>query len=122
MYRADRKAVDKVRGGGILLYIKDTISSQEVDKLHLESMEYLAAKIFLGIEGADLILGVFYRAPDSGNEGDKAMFEAMSRMSNKTAIILGDFNYPNIDWVELSNNHINNEFLEVVNDNFFSTW
>lgn len=117
MYRSDRKEVNKVRGGGLLLYVKNTIRSQPGEGGCLESNEYLSCKISHETSG-ELVVGVFYRAPNSGKEGEKVMFEAVARMSNRSCLLLGDFNYPEIDWTDSSNNQINNQFLEIVNDNF----
>jgi len=70
------------------------------------------------------IVGVIYRSPCSKAENDLKLFELINTvcLDNKNKVILvGDFNWPNIDWKSWSvpnNLGIETKFLDTLKKNF----
>jgi len=98
--RKDRSTIEKERGGGILLYVKNSLGAILNEKGEVGICEWLTCSIGVNSK-RNLNLGVFYKAfsgHDPNDFGEKQMFEAITKISNKVSVIVGDFNYPGIDW------------------------
>ena len=71
----------------------------------------------LDFEKSKTLIGICYRPPDSTKINDEALFNLFDKVSSKDVIIMGDFNYPHLDWnSDLINN--SNPFVDCLNDNF----
>jgi hypothetical protein len=98
MFRADRKGC---RGGGVILYINEKIQAtyniQLMDK-NFEQSIWCNVKLQHKI----LIVGLCYRITSSdvnNNETLLNLLDAATVHGHKTSIlIMGDFNYPDIDY------------------------
>ena len=85
------------RGGGVILYIKDTINAMEVNKTNRSAYESVYVKI--KINKKLLIIATIYRPPKTTLENDKLLYDEIETIvSTKTSIICGDFNLPHINW------------------------
>ena len=85
------------RGGGVLLYIKETIPAYEV-QLHEEAdcNEAIWCKLVTG--HTTVTIGVVYRCPNITKENNEKIHNAISEVSKGDCIIMGDFNHGNIKW------------------------
>lgn len=112
IFRCDRA---NRRGGGVLLAIKSELSC-----LPIMITTFLECVwVLLKGSSADILIGVFYRAPDMGSgfaeEFFRILSEVCNRFSNCSLLIFGDFNYPHINWTTLSvaaNERESNSFLQ----------
>jgi len=105
MYRKDRQHDSVSKGGGVLLYIKDTLVSEEVQILNSDHFEdSVWAKIVS--HNSNIIVGVCYRSPTSTDINNGRLLQlldtAVSRVASTHVMILGDFNYPGIDYDNLA--------------------
>ena len=76
----------------------------------------------------DIIICCIYRSPNSDLINDMKLYQTINRVTDKykNVIIIGDFNYPHINWTNPTNNeNLNNEnlntlelFLNCINDDF----
>ena len=112
-------------GRGLLLYVKTTLNASlcEIDNDFSE-------KLFVECKpnGDDrLLLGLIYRSSndtmaDTHAENLNKLFVQISNMKASHKLIMGDFNYPQIDWdLELSKvkeDHIASKFLQATKDSF----
>ena len=116
LFHKDRK--DR-GGGGVALYVRNNIGATEVkDEENLS--ESIAVEINCGNRNR-FSLGLVYRPPRQSGDQETEMCNFITRTaSNKRCIILGDFNFPNIDWVNYTGNNESNEFLDSVLENFLS--
>ena len=115
MFRKDRMGK---RGGGVLLYIKETIPAYEV-QLHEEAdcNEAIWCKLVTG--HTTVTIGVVYRCPNITKENNEKIHNAISEVSKGDCIIMRDFNHGNIKWDTLQSTGIEDQkFLCLVQDNF----
>ena len=97
--RKDRLDTLNGRGGGLLIYSKEGTIATEINT---KSQFHQLGGVLL--EGNIEIYGV-YRSPNSSAEENKLLNEFVSKRRQKS-LIIGDINYPNIDW---ESSHSNNK-------------
>ena len=89
MFRKDRMGR---RGGGVLLYIKETTPAYEV-QLHEEAYCNEAIWCQLVTGHTTVTIGVVYRCPNITKENNEKIHNAISEVSKGDCIIIGDFNH-----------------------------
>lgn len=115
IYRRDRGLTKSERGGGILLYISNRIAS----RLYLSDNVVEMLVVEVGDCNKDgTLLGLCYKPPNASEEYEQLMFTAIQNISSKSLILMGDFNYPNINWEQLSSDRSGELFLALVQDCF----
>ena len=87
---------------GAALYIKNDLNPQEVSNLNNHTFE---ESTWCSIERGDqnLLVGTVYRSPNSTDENDNLLLDLLEQKeitgnSFNKVCIMGDFNYPNINW------------------------
>ena len=117
MFRKDRDNKDKARGGGVILYCRDELGAVR----ELEDKENNSETIWVKLldkDGDGMYVGLAYRSPTDGDEDIKSLFEQISHYSNYRTMVMGDFNYGDINWEEKESGPHGKEFLELVEDCF----
>ena len=117
MFRKDRMGR---RGGGVLLYIKDTIPAYEVQlQEEADCNEAIWCKLVTG--HTTFTIGVVYRCPSITKQNNEKIHNAISEVSKGDCIIMGDFNHGNIKWDSLQSTGVEDQrFLCLVQDNFLT--
>ena len=116
-----------VKGGGVCIYVKKSITSHEVDNLVLLSQdcEQIWCVVKHGCES--ILCGAIYRPPEC-KEGvwDTAINNSLEFASNAKfdgVLICGDFNHPAVSWsdeghlfigAEAQNSNISDQFVDSV--------
>jgi hypothetical protein len=119
MYRKDRESTEKQRGGGVAIYIKSDIDSMRVDELSdLNFPETVWCKICTN--GENTLIGVCYRVPCNKKESDEALYKLIDTVSKQNVIIMGDFNFPELDWGTPEVIDPGHPFIECINNNFLT--
>ena len=97
MFRRDRIGR---RGGGVILYVKESIQAYEI-KLEREANcdEAVWCKIVSG--NSTLTVGLVYRSPNINEEDNTKIQNAIKEVSKGECIIMGDFNHGHIQWKSL---------------------
>ena len=92
MFRKDRMGR---RGGGVLLYIRETIPAYEVQlQEEADCKEALWCNLVTG--HTTVTIGVVYRCPNITMQNNEKIHNAISEVSKGDCIIMGDFNHGNI--------------------------
>ena len=101
MYRRDRKGEVGCRGGGVVMYVKDSLRS-ELNEVLTEGpfQESIWCSVWIGER--KMLIGTCYRSTASDSENNNKLlhlFEnALNQRDSSNVLILGDFNYPQIDY------------------------
>ena len=119
--------IHNYNGRGLCLFIKDGIN-------HTQVFEYESFKtsIFVNIPSSNgnLTLGVLYRSPNSSPDENHELVNVINSISKKHLslkkrfLLLGDFNFPGINWENETTNHVHDSlnmevlFLNSIHDNF----
>ena len=117
MFRKDRMGR---RGGGVLLYIKETTPAYEV-QLQEEAVckEALLCNLVTG--HTTITIGVVYRCPNITIQNNEKIHNAISEVSKGDCIIMGDYNHGNIKWdSQKSTGAEDQKLLCLVQDNFLT--
>ena len=110
---------------GVVIYVKDIISAERRNNLS-DSNFLESVWVDVNINKQDKILiGGIYRSPNSEHDNTQILFDLINRASQekcKHKIIVGDFNFPEIDWynwmTSTNENHNSFRFLECLRDNY----
>ena len=115
MFRKDRIGR---RGGGVILYIKESIQAYEIKlEKEAECEEALWCNIVSG--NSTLTVGLVYRSPNINTEENEKIQNAIKEVSKRDCIIMGDFNHGRIQWKSLqSTGSEDQKFLNLVQDSF----
>ena len=120
IYRSERE-----RGhGGVALMIPKNIPSMAVYKL-MQCDDFESVWCRLVLKSSKIDIGMFYRPPRPSKQSmPKILLDYISKGVNPAipTIIVGDFNYPGIDWLNCAASHQNGQhlFFEFMNENGFS--
>ena len=117
MFRKDRMGR---RGGGVLLYMKETIPAYEI-QLHEEAYCNEAIWCNLDTGHTTVTIGVVYRCHNITKQNNEKIHNAISEVSKGDCIIMGDFNHGNIKWDALQSTGVEDQqFLCLVQDNLLT--
>ena len=101
----------------MLLYVSDKLKCVAIDNLNTLKCESLWVKLYED-PGASVTLGVCYRSPTAAEEEITNMFAAITQASKERCLIVGDFNYPTINWKNFECSNEEEKFVELLHDNF----
>ena len=121
LFRRDRKDLVKERGGGVLLYIKNELNPILIPELCDSSFE---ESVWCSIKCKNLCItvGVVYRATDSSKLNDESMYRLFDSIYDKKVLIMGDFNYPELDWSDGSMLDLSHPFVNCIATNFLEQY
>ena len=117
MFRRDRIGR---RGGGVILYVKESIQADEIKlESEVDYDEAVWCKIVSG--NSKLTIGLIYRSPNI-NEADNIKIQnAIKEVSKGECIIMGDFNHGHIQWKSLeSTGGDDQQFLFLIQESFLT--
>ena len=73
----------------------------------------------LGKDNESIFVGVYYKSPSLSKENEELFFQSLKYNHFDRVVLIGDFNYPDIDWVNMQAEKQNSRtFLNIMQDNF----
>lgn len=124
-YSMETINISEDTGRGMILFLHNSLPFE----VHQFDVEFNEAQFCtLKLKGKDtLLIGSFYRSPNSTTENNDNLNKLLDKISeNKFArvLLLGDFNYPKIDWETMSTTAASTEekefkFIEKLRDCYF---
>ena len=118
LIRRDREDSAKLRGGGVLLYIKNELNPVIKSELKCSKIETLFCSI--QCNGESTMLGICYRPPDSTESSDTELYSLLDGINPKYLILMGDFNYSELNWFNDSTIDRSHPFVDCLDRNFLS--
>ena len=88
------------RGGGVILYIQESIQAYEI-KLEKEAECEEAVWCNIVTRKSTLTVGLVYRSPNITIDENEKVQNAIKEVSKRDCIIMGDFNHGRIQWKSL---------------------
>ena len=64
----------------------------------------------------EIVCGLCYKSPNTDKLEINELFAAIKAATYKPVVIMGDFNYPSVNWETLESNTLGEEFIDLVND------
>ena len=117
MFRKDRIGR---RGGGVILYIKESIQAYEI-KLEKQAECEEAAWFNIVTGNSTLTVGLVYRSPNISTDENEKIQNAIKEVSKRDCIITGDFNHGRIQWKsQQSTGSEDQKFLNLGQDSFLT--
>ena len=117
LFRKDRCQIKEGIGGGVILYVRNEIVSHE----SMELNKYKAEATWIKIKtdrNIDLTIGVCYKSQVADHNEIKELFDVIEMASRGPLLIMGDFNYPHINWDNFESDANGSEFRDLVLDNY----
>jgi len=118
IYRCDRIGR---KGGGVALFVKNSMNSVEIALPKFELIEVLLVKL---VSNTSLYICVLYRSPGfdkASLQEVKQLFQFLQKF-NGSKIIVGDFNLPGVNWelfaLEPSNKYVTSVLAAMSSDGF----
>ena len=111
-------------GRGVCLYVHKSIPSNEVEKPKGNSFKEALLVECKTDRGKKTLFVLIYRSPNSDDSNSSELNKLLVyideiRTSYIDVVVLGDFNYPDIEWKnETAKNKKDKEFLQTTNDLF----
>ena len=117
MFRKDRMGR---RGGGVLLYVKDTIPAYEIQlREEADCEEAIWCKLVTGHK--TVTMGVVYRCRNITKERNVKIQNAIREVGKGDCIVMGDFNHGNIQWDTLESTGVEyQQLMCLIQGNFLS--
>ena len=108
------------RGGGVALYVRNTLNSYVNTTIKTDrNTESLWIDIIIG--GKKFVVGIIYRPSDLDEAASAPLMQELARASRYNNVcLMEDFNYRRIDWVSMIGDGCSEEFINVVQDCFFT--
>jgi len=110
------------RGGEVLLLVSSAYNAVEV-KLSNKFADQIWCKVKIR-NGEDLVVGVCYRSPNlqfSDRDNNNELCNMIEEVHGKSVILMGDFNYPDIDWSSMQGqSRDSQQFVNSVEENFWT--
>ena len=122
-FRTDRQDSDAMKGGGVLLYVREELSPVEV-KTDTWYPEHVWCRI-LDNQRREILIGVCYRTTSIGIfdcDEHEQLQKLLVELDHKSVILMGDFNYGGIEWngrVSLGETKEELAFRECLEDHFY---
>ena len=118
LFRKDRDREVEQKGGGVLPYIRENLVAMELLEWRRKECEAVWVEV-KGENGTAVCIGVCYRSPTASAQENEMLLEVINNVAkSKVLLLMGDFNYPMIDWEMQDTGGPGKEFLDVVQDNF----
>ena len=114
--RKDRQDTTGGKGGGIIVYVKSGLKVL-VEDIDNNFNQFCSFCIKSTDQSANFLC--FYRSPNSTRDNDELLCKLVSECKKKCYII-GDLNYPKIDWENGLSDTKSSAFLETVQEKFLT--
>ena len=111
--RKDRTNNQKSRGGGVIIYVSNSLKFIDTTSALSSNIDHIWIKV-LYTHSKSINVGLFYRPQDTSDDEIKFLITNLTRVKTENTIVLGDFNYGDINWKKLTSGTLGKKFLKEV--------
>jgi len=97
LLRKDRIVGDKIKSGGVMLYIRSTLNATVREDFDSQIFPECIC-VMLKLRMKNTLIGICFRCPESEKLSDEALFELISKAIVEKIMLMGDFNFSELDW------------------------
>ena len=117
--RVDRRDTMNGIGGGVIVYAKDGLIIKPVSEENNFNM-FVRFKVIgsKSKDDGDLTVTLIYRPPRTSNNNNEELYK-LFRNCKGNHVIIGDFNFPSINWINATSDRASEPFLQCTVDNGF---
>ena len=115
--RIDRLDTANGIGGGILVYLRTGLKVLCLDNKS-DFNQFCQFKLISNNASETLTFTVIYRSPNSSKQNTEKLCDIINCLSGEKNIIIGDFNFPLVDWTHNLVDSKGRLFLETLESNF----
>ena len=105
-------------GGGILVYIRETLVIYPNDNPDLNFSQYSNFTIRLAENSMPLNIFAIYRSPNSDEKNNEELCRIFDNIKQNT-VLFGDFNYPKVNWLNQSCDNPSRPFMDKTGEKLF---
>ncbi len=99
-------------------FFKSSFKAVKLEKLDAEKYDSVYVDITTE-RNRELTIGTVYRPPKLQAADGTALYEEINSITrNKKAVVMGDFNCPNVDWNLMHGDQEGNRLVEMIEDAF----
>ncbi len=118
-YESYQKNRSHKKGGGVICYVKTTLSAVKIEKQEAQNYDSIYVELTNGNQ--EVTVATVYRPPKQQPADDAALCEEIqTTIRNKNAVVIGNFNCPNINWNLMHGDQEGNRLVNMVEDSFLS--
>lgn len=118
--RIDKLYSDNGIGAGILVFVRNGLKLFKLDD-NSTFNQYCRFFLTNDDKSEKLYFTVVYRSPNTSDENNDKLVTLIGNSNfNDKHIILGDFNYPHIDWTTLASDNKSRSFVDMITDKSLS--
>ena len=116
--RVDRSDTHNGIGGGLLVYVKQEITVLPIDNPQIFN-QYCKFLVIPAKDKTPLEITLIYKSLNSNAENNDNLCNLI-KSTGDNSLLIGDFNYPNIEWTTMMGDNKSSNFLQTINDMFLS--
>ena len=106
---------------GVILYAKCQLNAVECQDLNDNKFEENTWISFTNKDKKSTLIGCLYKSPSTTKENEEELWNLITKEKISTfdkVCIVGDFNYPNINWEGTNEGQKESKFIDSINDAF----
>jgi hypothetical protein len=117
IYRKDRYNFKEGKGGGVILYIRNELVSYDYEELNKSASESVWCKLKID-NNSSITIGVCYRSQAASEQELQELYNVINVASQGKVLLMGDFNYPLLNWDTYECDSNAEKFRDLLLDNY----
>lgn len=118
IYNDDREGRN---GGGVILYVSEKLNVVQLN-INNTVAEFNAVGVEIKTDNFTFNLILAYRPPRLTHDKDREIFHALNNVISSNTVLIGDFNYPNVNFEEMTGDGEGSRLIDFMENNYFTQY